>query len=72
MAAHYKGPIILPLSNLSRLVEVNPSDANEWMKGKALLATDSPSPPAKMPNGKNYIIAECDSMSIFLVHPRLY
>ncbi len=64
MAAHCGRPIILPLSNPSRLVEVNPGDANEWTRGKALLATGSPFPPAKMPNGKDYIIAECNSMSV--------
>jgi malate dehydrogenase (oxaloacetate-decarboxylating) len=48
-------PIILPLSNPSRLVEVDPKDANEWTGGKALLATGSPFPPAKMPNGKDYV-----------------
>ncbi|KAG6871935.1 hypothetical protein C0995_014717 [Termitomyces sp. Mi166 len=62
MAAGCERPIILPLSNPSRLVEVDPKDANEWTKGKALLATGSPFPPAKMPNGKDYIIAECNTL----------
>ncbi|KAK0430863.1 hypothetical protein EV421DRAFT_1856031 [Armillaria borealis] len=65
MAAHCERPIILPLSNPSRLVEVNPGDANEWTGGKALLATGSPFPPAKMPNGKDYIIAECNNALIY-------
>ncbi|SJL13483.1 related to NADP+-dependent malic enzyme [Armillaria ostoyae] len=65
MAAHCERPIILPLSNPSRLVEVNPGDANEWTRGKALLATGSPFPPAKMPNGKDYIIAECNNALIY-------
>jgi malate dehydrogenase (oxaloacetate-decarboxylating) len=47
-------PIIFPLSNPSKLVEVDPKDANDWTEGKALLATGSPFPPAKMPNGKDY------------------
>lgn len=55
MAKGVDRPIILPLSNPSRLVEVDPKDANEWTKGKALLATGSPFPPAKMPNGKDYV-----------------
>jgi len=37
------------------LVEVNPKDANDWTEGMALLATGSPFPPAKMPNGKDYM-----------------
>jgi malate dehydrogenase (oxaloacetate-decarboxylating) len=55
MAEGVERPIILPLSNPSRLVEVDPKDANEWTGGKALLATGSPFPPAKNPNGKDYV-----------------
>jgi malate dehydrogenase (oxaloacetate-decarboxylating) len=48
-------PIILPLSNPSRLVEVLPEQANKWSNGKALIATGSPFPPATMPNGRKYV-----------------
>ncbi|KAF9040271.1 hypothetical protein BDZ89DRAFT_1060700 [Hymenopellis radicata] len=66
MAATCERPIILPLSNPSRLVEVDPRDANEWTHGKALLATGSPFPPAKMPNGKDTCdIAECNNALIY-------
>ncbi|KAG6878490.1 hypothetical protein C0992_008004 [Termitomyces sp. T32_za158] len=65
MAAGCERPIILPLSNPSRLVEVNPKDAIDWTDGKALLATGSPFPPAKMPNRKDYIIAECNNALIY-------
>ncbi|EIW87295.1 hypothetical protein CONPUDRAFT_87139 [Coniophora puteana RWD-64-598 SS2] len=59
-------PIIFSLSNPSRLVEVDPKDANDWTGGMALLATGSPFPPAKMPNGKkDYIIAECNNALIY-------
>ena len=54
MAEACERPIIFPLSNPSKLVEVDPKDANDWTEGKALLATGSPFPPAKMPNGKDY------------------
>ena len=55
MAKGVDRPIILPLSNPSRLAEVDPAKANDWTNGKALLATGSPFPPAKMPNGKDYV-----------------
>jgi len=61
MAKGTERPIILPLSNPSRLVEVDPKDANDWTNGTALLATGSPFPPCKMPNGKEYVVAECNS-----------
>ncbi|KAJ7665445.1 hypothetical protein DFH06DRAFT_1187370 [Mycena polygramma] len=65
MAEGCERPIILPLSNPSKLVEVDPKDANDWTNGKALLATGSPFSPAKMPNGKDYVIAECNNALIY-------
>jgi malate dehydrogenase (oxaloacetate-decarboxylating) len=75
MAKGTERPIILPLSNPSRLVEVDPAQANEWTKGKALLATGSPFPPAKMPNGKDYMcvsqqcLSSCKSEGCLIVSP---
>ncbi|KAH9923201.1 uncharacterized protein BXZ73DRAFT_51094 [Epithele typhae] len=65
MAKGTERPIIFPLSNPTRLVEVRPEDANAWTDGKALMATGSPFPPCKMPNGKTYEIAECNNALIY-------
>ncbi len=52
MAAHVERPIVFPLSNPSRLVEVQPQKAFEWSGGKALLATGSPFGDIKTEKGK--------------------
>ncbi|KAI0829065.1 hypothetical protein BC628DRAFT_1409057 [Trametes gibbosa] len=65
MAKGTERPIILPLSNPSRLHEVTPQDANDWTAGKALLATGSPFSPCRLPNGKDYIVAECNNALIY-------
>ncbi|KAL8717298.1 MAG: hypothetical protein Q9225_005446 [Loekoesia sp. 1 TL-2023] len=53
MAKHIDRPIILPLSNPTRLHEADPKDINEWTEGKALIATGSPFPPVTF-KGREY------------------
>ncbi|KAH9917164.1 hypothetical protein B0H21DRAFT_770197 [Amylocystis lapponica] len=65
MAKGTERPIIFPLSNPSKLAEVDPKDANDWTEGKALMASGSPFPPCKNPDGKEYIIAECNNALIY-------
>lgn len=64
MSKHVDRPIILPLSNPTRLHEADPKDINEWSKGKALIATGSPFPPVEY-NGKKYEVAECNNSTAF-------
>jgi malate dehydrogenase (oxaloacetate-decarboxylating) len=51
MTRNNKHPIILPLSNPSRLIEVEPKKALEWSGYKALVATGSPFDAVNLPGG---------------------
>lgn len=53
MSKHVERPIILPLSNPTRLHEADPKDVYKWSEGRALIATGSPFPPVDY-NGKKY------------------
>lgn len=64
MNKHQERPIVLPLSNPTRLIEAVPSDINEWTKGQALIATGSPFRPVSY-NGKEYIIGESNNALVF-------
>ncbi len=55
MSKHVERPIILPLSNPTRLHEADPKDIYEWSEGRALIATGSPFPPVEY-KGKKYEI----------------
>ena len=55
MSKHVERPIILPLSNPTRLHEADPKDIYKWSEGRALIATGSPFPPVEH-NGKKYEI----------------
>ena len=57
MAKHVERPIVLPLSNPTRLHEADPKDINEWTQGKALIATGSPFPPVEW-NGTKYEVCK--------------
>lgn len=70
MARHADRPIILPLSNPTRLHEAVPEDILKWTDGKALVATGSPFPPVKGPWGpdgkeREIEVAECNNSVVF-------
>ncbi|KAI1479337.1 NAD-dependent malic enzyme [Daldinia eschscholtzii] len=63
-------PVILPLSNPTRLHEAVPEDILKWTDGKALVATGSPFKPVKGPWGKDgseveIEVAECNNSVVF-------
>lgn len=70
MAKHTARPIIMPLSNPTRLHEAKPQDVLYWTRGKALVATGSPFDPVRGPwgpNGEDVLIeiAECNNSVVF-------
>jgi malate dehydrogenase (oxaloacetate-decarboxylating) len=70
MAESTDRPVILPLSNPTRLHEAVPEDLLKWTNGKALVATGSPFDPVKGPWGKDgkeieINVAECNNSVVF-------
>lgn len=70
MHQHAPHPIILPLSNPTRLHEARPADLLSWTDGQALVATGSPFDPVSGPwgpDGCNVTIevAECNNAVVF-------
>ncbi|GJC90009.1 NAD-dependent malic enzyme, mitochondrial [Colletotrichum liriopes] len=70
MAEGVERPVILPLSNPTRLHEAVPEDIYKWTDGKALVATGSPFKPVKGPWGEGgkeikIEVAECNNSVVF-------
>jgi len=64
MARHCDRPLILPLSNPTRLAEATPADLLAWTDGRALVATGSPFAPVSGPWGSR-IIGQCNNCFLF-------
>ena len=61
---HCPRPIVLPLSNPSRQVEVEPARVIEWTDGQAIVATGSPFADVDY-KGTRYAISQCNNSYVF-------
>lgn len=64
MAAHADRPIILPMSNPTRLAEAVPADLLAWSEGRALIATGSPFGPVDH-GGVTHHIGQANNALVF-------
>ncbi len=64
MAEACRRPIILPLSNPTRLAEATPGDLLRWTDGRALVATGSPFDPVTH-DRVTYVIGQANNALIF-------
>jgi malate dehydrogenase (oxaloacetate-decarboxylating) len=64
MAEGTTRPIILPLSNPTRLAEATPADLLRWTEGRALVATGSPFDPVTH-DKVTYVIGQANNALIF-------
>lgn len=64
MAAHTERPIVMPISNPTKLAEATAADVIKWSDGRALVATGVPSAPVEY-NGVTYEIGQANNALVY-------
>jgi malate dehydrogenase (oxaloacetate-decarboxylating) len=64
MAAHTDRPVIVPMSNPTKLAEASPADLIHWTGGRALVAAGSPFAPVEY-RGTTYAIGQANNALVF-------
>ncbi|WP_322857661.1 NAD-dependent malic enzyme [Mycobacterium shigaense] len=64
MTASCEHPMIFPLSNPTSRMEAVPADLLEWSRGKALIATGTPTAPVNY-DGATYTIGQANNVLVF-------
>ena len=64
MAAHTERPIVMPISNPTKLTEATAADVIKWSDGRALVATGIPSAPVEY-NGVTYEIGQANNALVY-------
>jgi len=65
MAKHCDRPVIMPMSNPTKMCEAQPVDLVKWTDEKAIIATGSPFQPVELKSGKFMKIGQGNNVFVF-------
>lgn len=65
MAKHCDRPVIMPMSNPTRMCEAQPVDIVKWTDEKAIIATGSPFPAVELADGSMMKIGQGNNVFVF-------
>lgn len=65
MAKHCDRPVIMPMSNPTKMCEAQPVDLVKWTEERAIIATGSPFKPVELKNGSFMKIGQGNNVFVF-------